>query len=55
MARKPKQSAEDAEDTAPEWPVIDSYTTKEGLFVKIYKEAYCVPTSNPFSARGRHL
>jgi hypothetical protein len=52
MARKPKIQ-EDAEDTA--WPVIDSYTTKDGLLVKVYQAAWAVAGSNPFDVRPKRF
>lgn len=55
MARKPKKPLDDAEDTATEWPVIDSYTTEDGLLVKVYKTAHAVMTSNKFSVRPRNM
>lgn len=52
MARPPK-ILKDAEDTA--WPVIDSYTTEDGLLIKVYKAAWSAAGCNPFSVRPKRL
>jgi hypothetical protein len=50
MAKEPRKLFDYADDTEPQWPVIDSYTTEDGLLVKVYKPAYAVVT-NLLSAR----
>lgn len=43
MARRAKRSRRDsAEDMETNWPMIDSYTDKDGFLVKVYKAAYAV-------------
>jgi hypothetical protein len=55
MAKKPEILLDETADMGSQWPVIDSYTTKDGLLVRVYKAAHAVATSNQFSARPRKL
>lgn len=53
MARKPKTLSDDEDDMVPLWPMTDSYTTADGLLIKVYRAAYAVAGSNKFSARPK--
>lgn len=54
MARKKTEPPEEVEDIGDEWPVIKSYTTEDGILVKVYRQAYAIASSNPFTARPRN-
>ena len=54
MARKPKNE-DSAEDTEAQWPVVDSYTDKNGFLVKVCRAAYAVAGSNKYSVRPRGI
>ena len=53
MAKKPEIFLDDEDDMATTWPMIDSYTTKDGLLVKVYKTAHAVMGGNKYSVRPK--
>jgi len=55
MARPPKKPPEHDEDTVAEWPVIRTYTDKNGIFVRVYKTAWAAASSNKFSVRPKGI
>lgn len=40
-------------NTATNWPVTGTYTTPEGIEVKVYKAAYVAAGINKFSVRAK--